>query len=272
MDNRGSYQIEKISGCLEMEVSRLKAQVELFWDKELKRYKEFGLKDGMKVAELGAGPGFLTEKLLKEFSSIDITAVEIDPYLCEIAKNYLSEKQYKGFEIIESSIMETGLSDNTYDFAITRLVLEHLPDPLSAIGEIYRILKPGGRAVIIDNDFEMHIMCYPNVPELRELYDAYCDSRYSEGGNPKIGRELPNLLRAKGFANIDFEVISAHSGVLGDEMFFKSEGVGIPSKLVQEGFLSSKVMGQIAINWRAAIKNENHSIIRQLYMAVGEKV
>lgn len=271
MSDRGSYQIEKISGNLKLEVNRLKAQVELFWNKELKRYKEFGLRDGMSVVELGCGPGFLSEKLLREFPNINIIAVEIDPFLCETAQNYLSQ-EYQRFKVIEGSILNTGLEENSFDFAITRLVLEHLPDPVSAVSEINRILKPGGKAVFVDNDFEMHIMAYPNIPELRELYDAYCQSRSSEGGNPRIGRELPGILKAGGLTNIDFEVICAHSGILGDEMFFKSEGIGIPSRLVQDGFLSSKSLGKIAVNWRDMVKNEEHAIIRQLYMAVGEKL
>ncbi len=81
----------------------------------------------------------------------------------------------------EGDIIQTGMEDNTFDFAISRLVLEHLPDPTKAIKEIYRILKPGGKVILVDNDFEMHIMTYPHVSGLRELYDAYCQARFAEG-------------------------------------------------------------------------------------------
>jgi ubiquinone/menaquinone biosynthesis C-methylase UbiE len=74
-------------------------------------------------------------------------------------------------------------------------VLEHLPDPIKAIQEALRIIKPGGKAVFVDNDLTMHIMTHPHIPELGELYHAYCQSREVEGGNPKIGRELPTLLK-----------------------------------------------------------------------------
>ncbi len=273
MSEQSSYQISTIASNVEKEINRLKAQVELFWDKECKHYIEFGLSDGMAIVEPGSGPGFITEKILKRFPNVNITAVEIDPLLVDYARKYLSEKCLPNkYQVIQKSIMETDLPENSYDFAITRLVLEHLPDPVKAVREIVRILKPGGKAIFVDNDFEMHIMAYPNVTDLRELYNSYCQARYAEGGNPKIGRELPLILKESGLSNVDFEVICAHSEVIGDEMFFKSEGLAIPSKLVHDGFLSSKVLGRISVEWRNMIKSEKHSIVRQLYMAVGEKL
>lgn len=271
MNQQGSYQIKSIASNVEKEINRLKAQVELFWDKELKHYIEFGLCEGMSIVELGSGPGFITEKIMEKFPNVNITLVEIDPLLVEYSHNYLSQKNLSQFEIIQRSIMETGLTENLFDFAITRLVLEHLPDPVNAVREVFRILKPGGKAIFVDNDFEMHIMTYPHIPELRELYDAYCQSRYAEGGNPKIGRELPSVLIKGGFSKIDFEIINAHSEIVGEEMFLKSEGIGIPFKLVQDGYLSSKALGKISFEWKNMLNCESHSIIRQLYMAVGVK-
>ncbi len=271
MEDSGSYRIQDISSNLDMELNRLKAQVELFWPKEMKHYLEFGLKDRMSLVELGCGPGFLIEKLLQRFPRQHIFGVEIDSFLVDYACKYLAERNFKGYKIIQGSILNTGLDENSFDFAISRLVLEHLPDPIQAVKEVYRILKPGGKVVFIDNDFEMHLATYPHIPELRELYDAYCRSRSAEGGHPRIGRRLPVLLKEGGFSNIDFEIISAHNTILGDEIFFKSEGVGIPTRLVEEGYLTSTLLGKISVQWRNMIKAANHAVVRHLYMAVGEK-
>ena len=71
---------------------------------------------------------------------------------------------------------------------------------------------------------------------------------------------------------MDLEIINAHSSIIGDELFFKSEGMGIPIKLVQKGFLPGKILGDISVQWRDMVRTENHVILRQLYMAVGEKI
>lgn len=272
MNTNSSYQIKEVSANVQLELNRLKAQIEMFWDKECKRYMDFGLQDGMSVIELGCGPGFLLEKINKRFPNADVIGLEIDPFLVNYSNQYFQEKAAKKVQIIEGSIEKTGLMSNSFDFAIVRLVLEHLSDPVKAVKEVFRILKPGGKIVVIDNDFDIHLISYPNISQLRILYEAYCKSMYADGGNPKIGRELPNILRQGGFSKVDLEIINAHSSIIGDEVFFKSEGMGIPIKLVQKGFLPGKILGDISIQWRNMVRTENHVILRQLYMAVGEKI
>lgn len=271
MNSSGSYQIASIANDVQGEIKRLKAQVNLFWDNEWRHYQEHGLANATTIIELGSGPGFLIEKLLNHIPQANVTGLEIDPLLANYAKDYLREKNQKRWQVHEGNIMQTGMEDNSYDVAITRLVLEHLPEPIKAVQEIYRILKPGGKLMVVDNDFEMHIMTYPPVPGLRELYDAYCQARFAEGGNPKIGRELPILLKDGGFSNVQFDIVNAHSSLLGDEMFFQSEGVGIPYKLMKDGFLSSKDLAKVSVGWRKMVQDKHHAIVRQLCLAVGEK-
>lgn len=272
MSLQGSYKIQQIAINSENEIKRLKAQLDLFWEKELMFYRMFGLKDGMAIVECGSGPGFMMQKFIETFPESHITTVEIDAYLVEIHKKNMQEHLSGRYKIIEQSIMETGFEDNTFDFAIARLVLEHLPDPLNAVREIYRILKPGGKAVFVDNDFELHLRTYPDIPELKDLYNAYCNAMYAEGGNPNIGRQLPRILRNAGFSNIDLQIVSAHNEVVGDEIFLKSEGSGISCRLVKDGYLSQEVLDKISVKWHSLLQKENHSIFRQLFMAVGEKV
>lgn len=270
MEQKRSYKVQEVSGDVEVEILRLKAQVELFWSKELRRYRDYGIENAGSVIELGSGPGFVLERLLNEFSDINVVGLEIDEFLYDRSKEYLRSFGNR-CEIMQGNIMDTGLEDNSFDFAISRLVIEHLPDPVGAIKEVLRILKPGGKAIFIDNDFEMHNMTYPGISELRDLYQAYCESRRSEGGNPTIGRQLPTLLKEGGFCDIDFEVICAHSGIQGFEPFSRSEGVGIPTKLVQDGFLSSKILGTLSSKWRDMLAREDSALLRQLYMGIGVK-
>jgi ubiquinone/menaquinone biosynthesis C-methylase UbiE len=272
MDCKNAYNIHSIAEDVAKEIDRLKGQVDLFWHKESKKYIEYGLKNGMKVVDFGCGPGYVIEKILNLFPKCNITGIEIDPYLVEISRRYLSGKSLKRFTIKQGSILECGLESDRYDFAFVRLVIEHLSNPVDAIKEVQRILKVGGKAVFIDNDFEMHIRTFPHIPELKELYDAYCRKRESEGGIPMIGRQLPVLLKQGNFGNIDYDVICAHNHIISDESFAKSEGLGIPLKLVKDGFLDSKVLGEISTKWRDLMKSENHVIVRQLYLASGEKL
>ena len=268
MAEKRSYHIKQFSTDVQGEVERLRAQVDLFWDKEIRCYKQFGLEDGMSVLECGSGPGYVTEKILSEFPNCRATAIEIDPFLIDILKSVAEEKKIK---VSQQSVTHLGFKDNTFDFVITRLVLEHLPEPELAVREIFRVLKTGGIAVFVDNDFEMHLKTFPGIPEINTLYEAYCASRSHDGGNPKIGRQLPNIMESCGFTRVDLEIICAHNRLVGDDMFLKSEGVGIPAKLVKDGYLDARILDRLAVRWRQVLKNEDHAIYRQLFVAGGVK-
>lgn len=271
MNNESSYKIENVAVNIDGEIQRLGNQVNLFWEKEIRLYKNAGLVDGMSIVELGCGPGYVLDKLLGEFKKIKVTGIEISPLLVDYASKMLGSKWKKRATVKEGSILNINLADNSYDFAIVRLVLEHLSNPKQAINEVYRILKPGGIAVFIDNDFEMHIMTSPHVKELRVLYDAYCQCRYDEGGNPKIGRELAVLLKQCDFCEIDNDILCAHSGIVGDQRFLGSEGMGIPMQLYKKGYLSSEELSQILHSWKNMMTDAEHSIVRMLFAAHGRK-
>ena len=271
MAYQSSYKINEFTLNTKSEIERLEAQVDLFWEKELSLYKMSGLANGMAIVECGCGTGIVGRKLRQSFPGCKITAFDIDPILVETAKNNAQSLGLDNYEVFELPILGTGLPGNTYDFAIARLVLEHLSKPTDAIQEVFRILKPDGKAVFIDNDFEFHLRTYPDLPELKDLYDAYCRARQDGGGNPKIGRELPNLLKHSGFTDIDLQIISAHSSIVGDSIFLRSEGSGIPAKLLKDGYLSSEIYTKIAQKWKRLLKTDGHSLYRQLFFCVGVK-
>ncbi|MBN1295094.1 MAG: methyltransferase domain-containing protein [Candidatus Latescibacteria bacterium] len=273
MSKSGSYNVNNFSTTSEGEIRRLNAQIDLFWEKEFAFYRKSGLVDGMNILDCGCGPGYLSEMLLGLLPKSKVTAVEMDSYLVKVASErlsgYIGEKRCS---VIENSILKLDLPDNRFDFAVTRLVVEHVPDPLQACRELFRVLKPDGIVMVIDNDFEMHVRTYPPIPEQNDLYDAYCRARADEGGNPKIGRELPMILKKSGFSSIDLEILCAHSTILGDGPFLKSEGPGIPTQLVETGYFSGESYKKLIFRWHEMLKNNDHVIVRQLYAATGRKV
>lgn len=269
--NDGSYKIEGFAVSVDKEISRLKAQVELFWDKELDLLRKFGLCDGMRILECGSGPGHVLEKLLASFPNSHITGIEVDPFLAQWSRERLKDRGDGRLDILEQSATHLELPDNSFDFAIARLLLEHLPEPVKAVREARRVLKPGGRGVFIDNDFDLHLRAYPDIPELSVLYDAYCRCRIAEGGNPRIGRELPWILLEGGFSDVDLEVVCAHSCLIGDDAFQRSEGSGIPAQLLKNGYLSRDVLDKLTRNWHDTLQQKNHALFRELFVAVGTK-
>jgi ubiquinone/menaquinone biosynthesis C-methylase UbiE len=271
MNIAGSYDVSHFAIDVEGEISRLNAQVDLFWPQESALYEKAGLRDGMVVLDCGCGPGHLLEKLHGLYPNLQCFGVDVDEHLVEEASRNAARKQLRRCSIDRQSILALDFPDSSFDFVVSRLVLEHLPDPVQALAEVFRVLKEDGRAVFVANDFEIHLRTWPDCPSLSELYDAYRRARRADGGNPCIGREMPDLLRKAGFADVDLHVVTAHSRIVGDAAFLKAEGAGIPAQLVKSGYLSADVLNHLAFEWRAMLSAEGHAMMRLLFAASGVK-
>lgn len=97
-----------------------------------------------------------------------MTAVEVDPSFAARAKENLDAAQRERVRFETASATATGLPADSFDIAIARFLLTHVPEPAAILGEMYRLLKPGGRAFIIDVDSAVRATSDPPVPELIE--------------------------------------------------------------------------------------------------------
>jgi len=108
------------------------------------------------ILDAGCGAGRSTVAISKTFSG-KITAFDLfDSDYIEGGGNTLLEKNLKltgitdQVEIVQGDITGTGFADATFDAAVSSYMIDHLGDQkLNALKEIKRILKPGGRMLMI---------------------------------------------------------------------------------------------------------------------------
>lgn len=267
MISNGSYELSTFSTSIKAEMKRLDSQIDLFWEKERCLYNRFV--EGLQIVDLGCGTGHLIDKISAEYPFCKFTGVEQDPQLVNAAiqrlQNNLAVEQ-----IINSSIEHFNPQSKKFDIAIVRLVLEHVPDPLQVLNKIHSILKANGKIIVIDNDFDYHLITFPEIAELKDLYNAYKQSRMHDGGDPNIGRRLPVLLKKAGFHNISVDILSAHSQISGDLAFINSEGGAIPTRLIQSGFLQENIFDSLVKKWKNMLNTTEHCLFRQLFAVCGD--
>ncbi|HLZ28955.1 MAG TPA: methyltransferase domain-containing protein [Chloroflexota bacterium] len=207
------------SSRLHADVERLHAQVGLSWPKEVKVLVQAGLRDGMSILEVGSGPGFITESLLTGLPHCTVTAVELDPRMCDVARAQLANQPPDRFEIVQASILMTDLPDDTFDFALARFVFQHLAAPDLALLEILRLLKPGGSLAIVDVDDGVGGMVVPRGSAFDAVGLKVRQVQAGQAGDREIGRKLWRLLAAAGFTDLGLEAVVFHSDELGLDPF-----------------------------------------------------
>lgn len=109
----------------------------------LHEYTDF---KGKKVLDVGSGNGYVLSKYASEGADvhgIDITEAGID--LCRKRFKYLNLKG--NFQVADAQ--EIPFPDDTFDCVCSMGVLHHVPDTQKALHEIFRVLKPGGRLIVM---------------------------------------------------------------------------------------------------------------------------
>ncbi|MGE5378893.1 MAG: class I SAM-dependent methyltransferase [Bacteroidota bacterium] len=100
------------------------------------------------VLEIAPGPGYFCIELAK-LGSFQITGLDISKSFVEIARGNAREA---GLEIDfrEGNASAMPFEDGTFDFIFCQAAFKNFSEPVKAISEMYRVLKPGGIAVIAD--------------------------------------------------------------------------------------------------------------------------
>ena len=112
------------------------------------RFKEqytpiFGIDHAQSILELGAGPGALTQALVRWYPHAEVTGSDRDTDFVAFAK-----AQAPHIPFVEADIMALPFADNSFDVTISHTVHEHLP-PAQFFGEQYRVLRPGGVCLVM---------------------------------------------------------------------------------------------------------------------------
>lgn len=107
-----------------------------------------GLRNGSAVLEVAPGPGFFAIELAK-LGQFKITGVDISRTLVAIAReNARKEGADIDFELGNASAMQ--LANESFDLVYCSAAFKNFSEPIKALDEMYRVLRPSGEAIIQD--------------------------------------------------------------------------------------------------------------------------
>jgi ubiquinone/menaquinone biosynthesis C-methylase UbiE len=105
---------------------------------------------GAKVLEVAPGPGYLAIELAKR--GFSVTGVELSEDFVIIEKRNAAEADVS-VDFMQGNASALPLPDETFDFIICSAAFKNFSEPLKALQEMHRVLKPNGTALVIDMNY-----------------------------------------------------------------------------------------------------------------------
>lgn len=116
------------------------------------------------LLDLGAGTGFLTLPAAKQ--SGNVYALDLSAKMLELIATRAVEADLANIQLLNASIDDIPLEDNTVDHVLASLVLHELSDLETALGQVHRVLKPGGHFAILELEQSDHGHDHHGAPRL----------------------------------------------------------------------------------------------------------
>jgi SAM-dependent methyltransferase len=126
------------------------------------------LRPGMRVLDCGAGPGTITCGLADVVAPGEVIGIDFSPVQVERARALASERSVANVRFEVGDIHRLPFADASFDVAFANAVLMHLRDPVAALREMRRVVRPGG--IVAARDHGVHLR-EPRTPAIEQLFE-----------------------------------------------------------------------------------------------------
>jgi SAM-dependent methyltransferase len=153
-----------------------------------------------RVVDFGAGLGQYS-RMMARATGVPVLGLERSiEQIVEAMRQAADDGETDILEMREGDIVNPPLRDDEigqFDVAHARFLLEHIPDPLQVVRNMARAVRPGGRVILSDDDYD-GLRLWPEPPGFSLVWNAYQRTYDRHGNDPIVGRRLVQLLHQAG--------------------------------------------------------------------------
>ncbi|WNV89502.1 methyltransferase domain-containing protein [Umezawaea sp. Da 62-37] len=172
---------------------------DVVWQRKVVR-EALALRPGERVLDIGSGPGFLAVEMSDEVGP-DGAVCGIDPAPSMLA--IAADRSGHAVEYRQAGAERIPYRDGTFDAVVSTQVFEYLPDVPGALAEVRRVLRSGGRLVLVDTDWDSIVWRSPDDA----LTDRVLTAFEQHLADARLPRKLPAALVAAGFRDVRTSVV-----------------------------------------------------------------
>jgi SAM-dependent methyltransferase len=156
---------------------------------------------GSRVLEAGCGVGAKTVTIAANSPGALFTSVDISEASVELAAKAVKDAGLNNVIFRQADIFDLPFEADSFDHIFVCFVLEHLADPVKALQELKKVLRPGGTITVIEGDHgSTHF--HPDSEAAHKVIQCLVQLQRKSGGNANIGRTLYPLLCDAGYSSV----------------------------------------------------------------------
>ena len=160
------------------------------------------LRTGMDLLDVGCGPASITADLAERVAPGRVVALDAAADALEAARKTLRERGLsEQVEVTSGDVMALPFEDASFDVVHAHQLLQHLDDPVAALAEMRRGVRPGGIVAARDAVYSADAW-FPQPAGMDSWLEVYMATAQANGGEPDAGSRLLAWSRDAGFREV----------------------------------------------------------------------